>query len=380
MPAPYPIVFFPGVMGSRLYFENSGNYWDPDSTWRMLRWLPVWPIRSDDDNRRTLHASEPAGVLLDPLDSSVDADGVQHGWGGVVWSFYGDYLKLLRDLAGDQPAFAVGYDWRQDIHWLGEYAADKLRACLDLTGADKLRIVTHSMGGLVVRAAFRFAPDLVQRIDKVLHVCQPCTGAVVLYRRLFTGMMSGLDGGGGVSDRAFRLLLGTSRAGFIGNMSGQPGPLQLLPSAFFSVDSQGQHWHTALDTGTAFTDLYGNSSSPPGLNDVDLQLATDVRNDLLQRIGDIADFQGWLGAPVDTDHVLPETWLIYGTGRQTETRVDFDGATAEPIVTDNGDGTVPALSATALGLAQDRQFAVADLEHATACQYQRVQELTSTLL
>jgi hypothetical protein len=193
-------------------------------------------------------------------------------------------------------------------------------------------------------------------------------------------MMPNLDGGGGVSDRAFRLLLGTSRAAFVGNMSGQPGPLQLLPSAFFSVDSHGQHWHTALDNGTTFTELYGNSTSPPGLNDVDLELATDIRNDLLQRIEDLADFQAWLGAPLDTDHVLPDTWLIYGTGRQTETRIDFDGPTAQPVVTDMGDGTVPSLSATALGLAQDRQFPVTNLEHATACQHPLVQELTSNIL
>ena len=73
MAEPYPLVFFPGVMGSRLYFENSGKYWDPDSTLHMLRWAPVWPIRSDDDNRRQLHAREPAGVLIDPLWSKTDS-------------------------------------------------------------------------------------------------------------------------------------------------------------------------------------------------------------------------------------------------------------------------------------------------------------------
>ena len=108
----YPIVFFPGVMGSRLYFANSGKFWDPDSTWRMGRWLPVWPFRSDDDNRRELHAREPAGVLIDPLDDNVDVDGISHGWGGVVWGYYGDYLKHLRSIAPDGQVFAVGYDWR----------------------------------------------------------------------------------------------------------------------------------------------------------------------------------------------------------------------------------------------------------------------------
>jgi pimeloyl-ACP methyl ester carboxylesterase len=372
----YPIVFFPGVMGSRLRFESSDQYWDPDNTWRMLRWAPVWPFRSDDDNRREWHAREPAGVLIDPLDDSVDAEGVDHGWGGVVWSSYGTYLQHLRSLAAGRQAFAVGYDWRQDIRWLGEYAADKLRACLEQTGAEKLWLVSHSMGGLVVRSAFLSAPDLVHRIDKVLHVCQPSTGAVILYRRLFTGLVRGLDGGGGVSDRAFRLLLGDSRAAFVGNMSGQPGPLQLLPSESFPADEEGQPWNGAL-AGTPFAGLYGNADSPPGLDDGNLQLPAEARDDLVERIQDVADFFAWLGAPRRPDLVPPETWLIYGTGRDTETRITFADGTPQPVVTEDGDGTVPSLSATALGLAADRQFAVAGLGHATACQDGRVRELTS---
>src|SRR5262245_36909577 len=155
MPEPYPIVFFPGVMGSRLYFPNSDKYWDPDSYYEMSRWLAVWPFRSDEDNRLQLHAREPAGVMIDPHDSSsVDADGVEHGWGGVAWGYYGAYLEHLRGLARDGQAFAVGYDWRQDIRWMGEYAAGKLRACLNATGAEQLWVAGHSMGGLVVRAAF----------------------------------------------------------------------------------------------------------------------------------------------------------------------------------------------------------------------------------
>jgi pimeloyl-ACP methyl ester carboxylesterase len=379
MPQPQPIVFFPGVMGSRLYFETSGMYWDPDSTWRMLRWAPLWPFRSDDDNRRDLHAREPAGVLMDPLTSVVDDDGVAHGWGGVVWSFYSDYLSDLRNLAAGGQAFAVGYDWRQDIQWLGEYAADKLLACLDQTGADKLWLVTHSMGGLVVRAAFRFKPDLMARVEKVLHVCQPTTGAVVLYRRMFTGLVPGLDGGGSLSERAFRLLLGNSRIGFVGNMSGQPGPMQLMPSAFFPVEDGGQRWNQALDTGTAFGDLFDNAASPPGVNDVDLALSADVRADLLERVRDVADFQNWLGEPRISNPPAPETWLIYGTERNTETRIEFAGSVPTPVVTAGGDGTVPAVSATALGLVADRQHPVPGLEHSTACRNQQVRDFTAQL-
>jgi hypothetical protein len=378
MPGQYPIVFFPGVMGSRLHFENSGKYWDPDSPWRMLRWTPTWPFRSDDDNRRELHAREPAGVMIDPLDNKVDDDGVQHGWGGVVWSFYSNYLLGLRDLAPEQQAFAVGYDWRQDITWLGEYAAEKLRDCLDKTGADKkLLVAAHSMGGLVVRAAIRSDPDhLAHRIDKILYICQPSVGAVVLYRRMFTGLTAAFDGQGSVSNWIFRLLLGNSRAGFVGNMSGQPGPLQLLPSEFFPTNAD-HHWLTALDNGLAHADLYNNAASPPGLNDLELELADEVRADLVERIKDVADFHGWLGAPARTDVPWPASWLICGTGRATETHMDFPDGTAQPDVTPDGDGTVPFLSATALPANQ--QFALEGIEHSMACMVPRVLELTAQI-
>jgi hypothetical protein len=36
-----PILVFPGIMGSRLYFQNSGKFWDPDNKLRMIGWLPV---------------------------------------------------------------------------------------------------------------------------------------------------------------------------------------------------------------------------------------------------------------------------------------------------------------------------------------------------
>ncbi len=29
-----PIIFVPGVMGSRLHFPTVDQYWDPDSNWR----------------------------------------------------------------------------------------------------------------------------------------------------------------------------------------------------------------------------------------------------------------------------------------------------------------------------------------------------------
>ena len=367
---PCPIVFFPGVMGSRLYFPNANLYWDPDSTWQMLWWMPVWPKRRDRDNRRDLHFLQPAGVLIDPADDGVSAEETALGWGGVVWSYYGTYLRALRGLAADGQAHAVGYDWRQDLRWLGEYAAAKLWKCLDDTGADRLWVATHSMGGLVARAALRFDRDLAERVEKVVHVCQPSVGAVVLYRRLFTGLMREFDEG-----LAFRILLGNSRAGFVGNMSGQPGPLQLLPSRFFAGQPA---WHGHLDAGTAFDDLYAGAASPPGLLDATLGLADDIAADLRARVDDVNGFHAWLGDPKPAAGG-PETWLVYGTGVKTEVAIGFDGGSARPGLSLHGDGTVPVASACALGLPEDRMLAVADMVHADACNHRSVLDHTARI-
>lgn len=370
----FPIVFFPGVMGSRLYFEASDKFWDPDSNWQMLRWMPQWPFRSDEDNRRQLHCEQPAHVVIDPRDGSVPADMVAYGWGGVAWSYYGAYLQLLRTRAAGGQAFAVGYDWRQDIRWLGEFAADKLNACLDATGAEKLWLVAHSMGALVLRAAFRHDPNLVARVDKLLVICPPHAGAVVLYRRLFTGMVRGLDGG--LSDLGYRMILGGSRAAFVGNMSGLPGPMQLLPSESFPLDGQRHAWNDALDNGTLFSSLYGNAACPPGINDGAVELAADARADLAERLLDLA---AYLANPNPPDQPPPPAWLIYGTGLKTEVRISAADGPANPGVTLHGDGTVPSLSATTFQVPDGQQFAVDGLEHAKACLHPRVGEQTEVI-
>lgn len=372
-----PILFFPGIMGSRLYFPNSRRYWDPDSARRMLWWAPLRPFRSDDDNRKELHFTEPAGVIAEAVQG--EAGSLELGWGGVVWSFYSEYLRLLRGLAADGRAFAVGYDWRQDLRALGEYAADKIRAALEMTGAPKVSLVGHSMGGLVIRAALTAAPALGAAVDRVLFVCQPAAGAVVLYRRLFTGLVRGLDGGGGVADRVFRLILGNDRAGFVGNMSGLPGGVQLLPTRHFPADG-GRHWNEVLGNGTPHGELYLNAACPPGLVAAAAHPDPGVRADFQDRLEETADAHDWLGAPVLPSPV--EGWQVAGDALETDVSIRFDAAgTPLPGRAAGGDDTVSRSSATAMQLADPtRTSLVPNLSHGTACLDLRVMAWTQGML
>jgi pimeloyl-ACP methyl ester carboxylesterase len=375
MPTQSPIVLLPGVMGSRLYFPRSRRFWDPDRPLRMARWAPVWLVRSDDDNRKDLHSREPAGVVLDTKD--VTPDQRDHGWSTVIWSFYGGMLERLARETGSE-VFAAGYDWRQDIRALGRYAAGKLRQVLKRTGAERIAVVTHSMGGLVTRAGLHpeIGSDLEGRVGPVIHICQPSAGAVVLYRRLFTGLVRGLDGGGGLQDRAFRLLLGNNRQAFLGNMSGLPGPMQLLPTSHFPPESGGR-WNSFLDSpGATHAGMYSHANSPPGLVPHNLNLSTEVLADLGARVGDLAALEQFLNA---VPPATGDTWLIYGVGLTTEVQIQ-SGSEQTPVRIPVGDEVVPAISAIALGLPSGRMIAVEKLAHPDACQDQRVQDEVLTIL
>jgi len=188
----------------------------------------------------------------------------------------------------------------------------------------------------------------------------------------------GLDGGGGVADRVFRLLLGNSQATFLANMSGLPGPMQLLPSEHFPADAAGRTWNSFLGPGGLTpAALYGQTNSPPGLRPTSLGLSPAVADELRARVAEVAAFHAYLGPPAGGG--FADTWLVYGTGRRTEVRVDFSGSVT-PALEDRGDEVVPELSATALALPPGRMIPVTGVSHADACSDGAVQDLVAGIL
>jgi pimeloyl-ACP methyl ester carboxylesterase len=358
-----PIILLPGIMGSRLYFENSGLFWDPDDKWRMIRWLPIWP-RSDDDNRVALNAQQPGAVVED--QANVNADQMARGWSGVAWDYFGPMLNAL-DAAWGGSVYAIGYDWRQDMVALADYVVEKINGIMAQTGATKVAVVAHSMGGLVLRAALRQGA-INPKIAAVINVCVPTSGAVVMYRRMFTGMQSQFDGSG-IGDWAFRILLGDSRAGYLGNVSGLPGAVELVPGAYFPAGESGTPWNPMLPA-TPYMQLFGNSNSPPGVVAGNIGLSSEVVSDLNDRIADSNNFQTFIGNPADV--LLNDVFLIYGTARTpltiplTDVQIAFSNGSAVPIQDISGDGTVPVASATSLQLSPGRMIP-RNVEHSMAC-------------
>ncbi|MBV8313664.1 MAG: hypothetical protein JOZ53_01775 [Planctomycetaceae bacterium] len=338
-----PIVFLPGIMGSRLYFPNSEKYWDPDNVLRMSEWIPV-PLRSPDKLRKQMSFLEPAVVVSD--------DPNDRGWSGVPASFYTDFLGNLQARFPNAPVYAIGYDWRQDNWSTADAVVAKIREILAREHAAQVQVVTHSMGGLVFRAALAktkgTAQPLAALVKGVVHVFQPVYGAVVLYRRLFTGVqVPGLDGevtlhdvGGTLSNLAFAWILGDNAIDFTGKVSGMPGAMQLVPSNSFPPPPWNQSFSGA--NGQTIYDLYRNPPTPPSV--LVNGISDEVRADMLARLAEVAPFYDQISG-VKHDR----TWTVVGGGLKTDTMIAFNGNNPQATQAANGgDGTVPLPSGAGL--------------------------------
>lgn len=148
---PTPVIFVPGIMGTRLMDRNGSTVWDPTSTaaaaWQIVR---QGRIIADPSIRLFPHnvAEPPARDAQDRFTN------VSH----LVWSAYGGLIRQLVDPAfwrqcpGGIRVYACGYDWRQSNAMSAQVSlAPLVRRALEETGADKVILMAHSMGGLVSR-------------------------------------------------------------------------------------------------------------------------------------------------------------------------------------------------------------------------------------
>jgi peptidoglycan hydrolase-like protein with peptidoglycan-binding domain len=391
-----PIVFVPGVMGSRLHFTDIDQYWNPDSNWDMWHWLRV----SYETCANEFHFDAPADVMTNKISGALQPNEIGRGWEGVSWEFYVPFLRFLNNVvfpSAETPVYARGYDWRQSNSLSGSILSEQIDEILELEEAEKVIICTHSMGGLVTRAALKSDSALAGKVAGVIHVVQPANGAPVAYRRFFTGVNK-LDGGG-----ALALILGNKDYKFTEIISGLPGPFQLLPfHTYRQFDANGdpQPWLTRTVNGEDepipgnVHDLYKSTNSPPGvfnpaIHDEDKRAT--VRTAIAARLSLTKRFHNWLDP-----YKHPNTYSIYGTGLESDVATNFDAkSVVDPVRLNEGDGTVPAGSGMYLfpdqisdienipddlSVESPRQFSMNGIEHAVAYGDGQVQQAMQTLI
>lgn len=419
-----PLIFVPGVMGSRLRRAGSnatGRRTEHGFDLPDLRWDPgdsgfLWELlRSSAAKRKMLVI----GPQFDPGYLEVDdANPVGDGFQGL-FSAYRGFLRTLRTRDWGAlgklfvfPVYGFGYNWTDDNRNSGRRLAARIDEVIaearSVVGrCEKVILISHSMGGLVSRAASELS-GAQGKILGIVHGVQPVTGSAAAYWRI----KAGFEGFGGAS-----YVLGSNGRETTPILANSPGGLELLPNAHYRTEAGARQWLTvrngadtlvALPRADPYEEIYRVPAvvSPPagsgasgnaywGLVDPDLltpevvpatpggtRSANDDLADAMSPAGTAAwssytalldkakSFHGSLGV---RHH--PNTFTFWGTGHASAGTIrmnvtsnwvrsesyptrgfrgffrDAEGSSMQAVLADPagpGDGTVPVSSGRAL--------------------------------
>lgn len=380
-----PVIFVPGIMGSNLASDHDsaveGKAWAPDITKWALKFRKYsgaerkvlidpaitrvdFSVPVDDDTLLKL-----TGTSRKDVGNNWKNEFIRRGWGTVMQGSYGELLCYLeyhlnrmykggkvsphwqtllqeqgRDwgemqgfqklVAGEltdaadywYPVHAVGYNWLRSNREAGKYLTIRMRrfiAHYKKMGyhCDKAILVTHSMGGLVARAAVH--PDIGGAGDDVLgivHGVQPITGAAAAYKRVRAGNEATMNPVGAITAQ----ILGWSGAEVAPVFAQSPGPLELLPTKAYpkgwlqAYRSQGgarSQKAFALPKADPYSEIYRERHQwwrlmDPALIDpagVMTKKGSDPWNFYLTKLAEAEAFHDDLG-----DHFHPGSWVHYG--------------------------------------------------------------------
>lgn len=302
--ASIPLIFVPGIMGSRLERDDKGFCWDPDAKAHM--WYNYSGVdgagrkkflidnpNEDGHSRRVMgqRNGSDCSDLRDALRSAWTTShyfksneyhppdwqwlpdevrklppkdriekmldiAVLNGWPEVAWGFYGSIIQNLAKATFPSfkrifyhPVYAVGYDWVGDNKLAG---GDLTKRIAEIKKQEQgygreckqVILVSHSMGGLVTRASV--VPKVATACSKadvlgVVHGAQPASGAPAAYRRMRAGFEPGPNEG--YVDKKARGVLGFTSSQVVPVLGGCVGGLELLPTKLYRFVLQGKE-HT----------------------------------------------------------------------------------------------------------------------------------------
>lgn len=120
-------------------------------------------------------------------------------WGfGPAAIVYNDFIDILEKLGykKGENLFICFYNWKKNCTYNAEtFLHETIQKAKDVTGADKVNVIAHSMGGLVTRsyiASTRFQNE----IDKMILIGCPNDGAVDAYYLWAEGELPDRKGAG----------------------------------------------------------------------------------------------------------------------------------------------------------------------------------------
>lgn len=288
-------------------------------------------------------------VWFDPLDIATGGlSKIAWGQPGVeaeelFGMFYGELCKRL---AESHRVERFAYDWRQPLDVLGERFGEFIAGLMTQTKAP-IRLLAHSMGGLVVRAGIyqrRPVMDALMARDgaRLVMLGTPHQGA--------HSMVENLLGMGDTLRTLVRLDITHSMQQVLDIVAGFRGALQLLPRPGFKDMFQGD------DGGGAFHDYQKAQTW--------IDFAPKVRDfwfgngQVGKPAQPVLDAAAWLWAQdgpstpsLPADYAAKSSY-VFGVAANTPCGVREQGGRLRMVGTSHGDGTVSWVSGRIGGIGQ----------------------------
>lgn len=279
-----PIIFVPGIMGSRLKDNKGKKVWDPDAKVSFM--LPTFATAGPFEKKYIVIGRqfdpERLQVHNDDADHNKDLikifkDAAERHWGGISWDSYGDVIRDLHNATWPEPVghcfelpvHACGYNWSASNRLSGQKLAKYIKEVIQHYKGlgricNQVILVTHSMGGLVGRSACKLWGADADVLG-VVHGVQPVTGAPAAYWRMKAGFeRTGSGFLGSVQGEISTWVLGSNGAEVTALLGNMPGGLQLLPNKDYTTNAGSKQWltvkvngaMTGLPAGNPYSEIY----------------------------------------------------------------------------------------------------------------------------
>lgn len=172
------VFFVPGVMGSTLRFKGEGEYGQliDEEIWGSNLWKNI-DLLAANPARLASPQAEPGEVLKELRTGR--------------WFRFNVYRELLKYctaddglcLDGSRNFYPFAYDWRADNRdSAAEFAKFILKA--DPSEQLRVRIIAHSMGGIVSRLMLLQNETIAERTDLLFQIASPVEGSAKAFYTL----------------------------------------------------------------------------------------------------------------------------------------------------------------------------------------------------
>jgi pimeloyl-ACP methyl ester carboxylesterase len=312
-----PVVFIPGIVGTRLVRASDGK--------------ELWPDIGDmltspndeylNDLALALDGSQISGKEM-AASSVIDQESVL----GVSAPFYENTLRAFEadGYSSGTTLFAFPYDWRFGVKSAAAALANTIAAARAVSLNGKISIIGYSMGGLIAKEYLAGLSD-VSFVDKLILAGAPQLGSPDAFKVLNYGDNLGFQ----IPILNIDILNHNEAKKIAQNMS---SIYDLLPSRAYVQDAGG-YVQDFRNGGSSILDY-------DGTNRLMLENPADSRNGQLLTAADTLH-SGVDAVPANA----PDVYNIVGCSEPTISKYHIYDNGVVDISRDAGDGTVPLVSA-----------------------------------